>query len=215
MLLANQSVAAKLYQSFPHLAVLRRHQRPDSAMLDSVAEELRDLGFHVNASSSRSLHESLAALRTKLDPDLMSLIVALCTKPMKTAEYLCTGALEEDADFGHYALSFPFYTHFTSPIRRYPDVLVHRLLQAALELERDVEGPALQRVLGLDAALQDKICKHANQKKSNAKQAQEQSDKIHMCVMLRAKPMEVCATPLGSPSRPRRPELTERVGAAG
>ena len=79
----------------------------------------------------------------------------------------------------------------------------------------DVEGPALQRVLGLDAALQDKICKHANQKKSNAKQAQEQSDKIHMCVMLRAKPMEVCATLLGSPSRPRRPELTGRVGAAG
>ena len=71
---------------------------------------------------------------------------------MKTAEYICTGTLGEDADFGHYALSMPFYTHFTSPIRRYPDVLVHRLLEAALEMERGVEGPALEHITGLDAA---------------------------------------------------------------
>ena len=119
------------------------------------------------------------------------MVVSLCTKPMKTAEYVCTGALEADADFGHYALSMPFYTHFTSPIRRYPDVLVHRLLEAALELDRGVEGPALQHIAGLDAAQQNKICKHCNQKKSNSKQAQEASDKIHMCVMLRTHPMEV------------------------
>jgi len=119
---------------------------------------------------------------------------------MKTAEYICTGTLGEDADFGHYALSMPFYTHFTSPIRRYPDVLVHRLMEAALEMERGVEGPALEHITGLDAALQGKICKHCNQKKSNSKQAQEASDKIHMCVMLRARPMEVRLTlELGSP----------------
>jgi len=110
---------------------------------------------------------------------------------MKTAEYVCTGTLEADADFGHYALSMPFYTHFTSPIRRYPDVLVHRLLEAALEMDRGEDGPALQHISSLNAAQQGKICKHCNQKKSNSKQAQEASDKIHMCVMLRTRPMEV------------------------
>ena len=132
---------------------------------------------------------------------VLSMVVSLCTKPMKTAEYLCTGTLGDDADFGHYALNMPFYTHFTSPIRRYPDVLVHRLLEAALEMDRggggggvedaDDGGSALQHIMGLDAARQGKICKHCNQKKTNSKQAQEASDKIHMCVMLRAKPMEV------------------------
>ena len=49
------------------------------------------------------------------------------TKPMKNAEYFCAGNKGDDMDqFRHYALSVPLYTHFTSPIRRYPDVLVHR-----------------------------------------------------------------------------------------
>jgi exoribonuclease R len=54
---------------------------------------------------------------------------------MKVAEYVCPGAFEPAAgeSFGHYALNMQHYTHFTSPIRRYPDILVHRLLQAAIE----------------------------------------------------------------------------------
>lgn len=48
------------------------------------------------------------------------------------AVYFCTGVLMDEAQFRHYALNVPFYTHFTSPIRRYADVIVHRLLGAAL-----------------------------------------------------------------------------------
>ena len=70
MLLANQSVAAKLYKSFPALAVLRRHQRPDPKLMDSTAASLREQGFNIDSTSSRSLHDSLTSLRATLDPDV-------------------------------------------------------------------------------------------------------------------------------------------------
>lgn len=56
----------------------------------------------------------------------------LLAKPMKRAEYFCAANSENPEDFHHYALSVPLYTHFTSPIRRYADIMVHRLLSATL-----------------------------------------------------------------------------------
>ena len=58
-------------------------------------------------------------------------MTSLCSKPMELARYFCTG-LYEPHDYHHYALNVPLYTHFTSPIRRYPDILVHRLLDIAV-----------------------------------------------------------------------------------
>ena len=69
---------------------------------------------------------------------------------------------------------------------------MHRLLQAAIEQDQGEEtaGAALAEVLQIDAKRQQQTCKHCNQKKSNAKSAQEQSDKIYMCVMVREHPIE-------------------------
>lgn len=51
---------------------------------------------------------------------------------LQMAVYFCTGVLEDETLFRHYALNVPLYTHFTSPIRRYADVIVHRLLAASI-----------------------------------------------------------------------------------
>ena len=76
--------------------------------------------------------------------------------------YFCTGYIEKEEHYGHYALNVPRYTHFTSPIRRYADVLVHRLLGAAL----DVAPPFT--FMCDDVAHQADVC---NKKKKNAKTA--------------------------------------------
>ncbi|EJW87960.1 hypothetical protein WUBG_01126 [Wuchereria bancrofti] len=128
------AVARKIELSFPKTALLRRHPPPKIKMLRDILEKCEKVGFELDGSSSATIASSL--LKYEGDSELKRTVVQMLThllmKSMQLALYFCVGSLKNRADYAHYALSVPFYTHFTSPIRRYPDIMVHRFLSAAL-----------------------------------------------------------------------------------
>lgn len=150
MLLANISVAKKLVASFPKQAILRRHPEPKGNLMDRLDESLQkhgnfysekssDFFFNLNLSSSgifinfatsKTIADSLKNLpqcADGTDVGKFYAIVNMLSKPMELAQYFCSGSVDGSSDsFRHYALSVDYYTHFTSPIRRYPDILAHR-----------------------------------------------------------------------------------------
>mmetsp|Transcript_34444 Transcript_34444/g.103878 ORF Transcript_34444/g.103878 Transcript_34444/m.103878 type:complete len:741 (+) Transcript_34444:3-2225(+) len=172
MLLANMAVARKIHSHFPELAMLRRHPPPKDNKLGEVVEVCRRMGYDFHGGSSGELHRSLQKLGETMDEVQFRTVQLLCMGPMQMALYVCTGTLERVEDARHYALAVPFYTHFTSPIRRMADVVVHHLLDATLTgakpwyNEDEVERQA-------------RIC---NERKDAAKVAQEASEYLFMCM---------------------------------
>jgi DIS3-like exonuclease 2 len=134
MLLANISVATKIQEHFPHIAVLRCHPPPKDELLDRTMDLLQTFDIDIDSSSSLTIQESLKNYKPLVDDSdeyegdkgRWQVLMSLISKPMQMARYFCTGMEEDLEKYRHYALSVPLYTHFTSPIRRYPDLLVHR-----------------------------------------------------------------------------------------
>ncbi|GAA5995943.1 exosome catalytic subunit DIS3 [Rhodotorula paludigena] len=132
MLLANISVAERIYKQFPQTAVLRRHAPPPKTNFEVLQDVLaKRRGFTLDVSTSGALADSLDKCVDPSFPAFNTLVRIMATRCMLSAEYFCSGSLPA-SQFSHYGLASPIYTHFTSPIRRYADVLVHRQLSAAI-----------------------------------------------------------------------------------
>ncbi|WVR04559.1 hypothetical protein IAU60_001566 [Kwoniella sp. DSM 27419] len=132
MLLANISVAAKIQEAFPATAVLRRHCPPPKTNFEALQDILQKRkGMTLDVSSSGALAKSLDACVDPKEPEFNTLVRIMATRCMLSAEYFCSGSVSKET-YGHYGLASPIYTHFTSPIRRYADVLAHRQLAAAI-----------------------------------------------------------------------------------
>lgn len=178
MLLANMATAHHIYREFPELALLRRHPPPKAKMVEELQELCNQLGIDIDLSSAGALHKSLIA--TVGDDEFSTarkeVLTHMCSRPMQMALYFCSGQVQEEKLFKHYALNVPLYTHFTSPIRRYADIIVHRLLASSLKC-----GPHLS----LSTAEVQKQASHCNDKKTLSKRVQELSSELYFGVFVK------------------------------
>ncbi|KIK48946.1 hypothetical protein CY34DRAFT_7939 [Suillus luteus UH-Slu-Lm8-n1] len=173
MLLTNITVAQRIAVHLPEQALLRRHDTPLERRLNLFTERANRLNIAVDVSSSGAIMRSFEAIT---NPTARMVLELISHKATQRAKYFCAGMLDI-AKYNHYALSVPLYTHFTSPIRRYADVLVHRQLESVLQ-----GGSEPKFSMDRDAVA--KIAQQCNIKKDSAKLAQEQSTHLYLCVLI-------------------------------
>ncbi|XP_059809058.1 DIS3-like exonuclease 1 [Hypanus sabinus] len=182
MILANHWVAKKITENFPLQALLRRHPPPRQESFTVLVECAKAKGFNIDTRSNKALADSLDMAEDPDDPLVNKLLRSMATQAMSNALYFSTGSCSEDL-FYHYGLALDKYTHFTSPIRRYADIVVHRLLLAALMKDKKLEpeDPLFsQKYL-------NELCHHINNKNRAAQRVQKQSVELFQCMYFKDK----------------------------
>ncbi len=159
MLLANRKVAefiGKQKKTF----VYRIHDEPDQDKLINLQTVIAKFGYSINFKSKDAISKSLNTLLEDVQGKKeQNLVDTLAIRSMSKASY-------STENIGHYGLAFDYYSHFTSPIRRYPDVMAHRLLQHYLD------GGA-----SADAEVYEEKCMHSSTMESLAANAERDSIK--------------------------------------
>lgn len=168
MLLANMSVAQQIANHLPEQALLRRHEEPIERRLAAFKDRAHRLGYEIDTSSAGAFMKSIQAVDNTTAKEVLQII---SYKAMHTAKYFCAGMLDI-AKYHHYALNSPLYTHFTSPIRRYADIIVHRQLEAVLQGSGECQSMQ-HKQQSVEIALSGSEIKFSMDRDSVAKAAQQ------------------------------------------
>ncbi|NPD85307.1 ribonuclease R [Lentimicrobium sp. L6] len=171
MLLANQKVAELIGKvDGKHKAktfVYRVHDEPDPEKLNTFARFVSKLGYNLKLNNREDVVNSYNQLFKDIEgKGEKNMIETIAIRTMSKAYYSTN-------NIGHYGLSFPYYSHFTSPIRRYPDLMVHRLLQHYLQNGND-----------MSAVDYEEKCKHSSEMERNAAMAERASVKYMQAVYM-------------------------------
>jgi ribonuclease R len=166
MLLANQSVATFIYTQKPRKPfVYRTHDEPSDLKITELKKFVAKFGYTLQIDNEKILRDSInklsLAIEGKIEQDV---IQSMCIRSMSKASYTPNKP-------SHYGLAFEYYTHFTSPIRRYPDVIVHRLLFGYLN------GQTMAEICHWNMDQLDGICKHCSKMEITASEAERASIK--------------------------------------
>ncbi len=161
MLLANKKVAEFVGKQSPKKTFIYRvHDEPDASKLATLQGVVSKFGYKLNLKDRKSTTASLNnLLQEVVGKKEQNLVDTLTIRTMSKAEYTTH-------NIGHYGLAFNYYSHFTSPIRRYPDVMAHRLLQQYLDGGKSVN----------EAIYEDK-CNHSSNMEYLATKAERDSIK--------------------------------------
>lgn len=161
MLLANRKVAEFIGKQKPTKTfVYRIHDEPDEDKLINLQTVISRFGYSINFKSKGSISQSLNNLLTEVQGKKeQNLVDTLAIRSMSKAKY-------STDNIGHYGLAFDYYSHFTSPIRRYPDVMAHRLLQHYLDGGKSV-----------DEEHYEEMCNHSSNMENLAANAERDSIK--------------------------------------
>nr|XP_040130317.1 DIS3-like exonuclease 1 isoform X2 [Ictidomys tridecemlineatus] len=185
MILANHWVAKKIWENFPHQALLRQHPSPHQEFFSELRECAKAKGFFIDTRSNKTLADSLDNANDPNDPIVNRLLRSMATQAMSNALYFSTGSCAEE-EFHHYGLALDKYTHFTSPIRRYSDIVVHRLLMAAISKDKKME---MKENLLSNKDLEE-LCRHINNRNRAAQHSQKQSTELFQCMYFKDKDPE-------------------------
>ena len=164
MLLANRTVAESIGNvkgGNPKTFVYRVHDEPDPERMENLQNFVAKFGYKLKATGdpvdmAKSMNKMLSEVKGKKEQEL---IETISIRSMQKACYTTE-------NIGHYGLAFKFYTHFTSPIRRYPDLMVHRLLTRYIGGGRSVSQPKYEE-----------YCEHCSGREQLAEQAERASIK--------------------------------------
>ena len=164
MLLANKTIAETMSKSSKYkdyTFVFRIHDEPNPEKLSNFIQLVSKLGYSMNISSREKLVKSYNALFDAVNgKGEKNLVESVAIRTMAKAVYSTT-------NIGHYGLAFPYYTHFTSPIRRYPDLMVHRLIERYL----------IENQPSVDKEEYEELCLHASEMEKRAADMERESVK--------------------------------------
>ena len=165
MLMANETVAQHFYW-LESPFVYRTHESPDPDKMKKLVYLLRGLGYTVKMGREEIHPKEIQKLLEKVDgSDAEALISRLTLRSMKQAKYTteCTG---------HFGLACQYYCHFTSPIRRYPDLQIHRIIKDQLR------GRLTEEKMNHYREILPEVAKHSSQTERRAEEAERETDKL-------------------------------------